>query len=476
MIKLKEIVPFKGTKKFLSKKTKNSYDYESSLKPFTFGVEFEFKIYTGDILPEKDIGHILKSITVERLYIMFEDDKRFYIMFKQFIEDRRKKLSKEFINSKKTSLSDWDSERYGPIPLGTYENSNIEKDEREKKEIEHLNDIFDVGDLITNKNIIEFYNSLPVYERIYFRKELANYDTFDFYFEKIINELKEKLRIDIRSERYNSNFWKIEKEGSGVEITSPILQNTEDNFKLLKNIAEYIKTSFPKQTDNLNFGIHVHIGMPQNFTYFDRFALYELMDEKSIEAIAPERVLHNKKFEAYNENKQIVIPQLLDKLQFEYNKENKFIIDDSDLSRFVPERQTGINIETDHDTVEFRYLGIQQIDVLQDWITYYMLITKYAQTRNTIVFEDITNKDSENYTMVLIRLPNKKIKVLLIRYKTNWYYKNGEKKLKRTRVENNPKINFSEDNLKLTKPIQYNKFKKLSPEQIGLIKNKIKNI
>lgn len=476
MIKLKEIVPFKKTKEILSKKTKNSYDYESSLKPFTFGVEFEFKVYQGDVLPEKDIAPMLKSMSDERLYLMVANDFELHTLFETFIDDKREKLSKEFIKSKKTSLSDWDAERYGPIPLGTYEDSNIEKDEREKKEIEYFNDIFHVNDLINNKNIIEFYNSLPVSKKRYFRKELANHDTFDFYIEKIINELKEKLKIDIRSERYNSNFWKIEKEGSGIEITSPILQNTENSFELLKNISEYIKTTFPKQTENLDFGIHVHIGMPHNFTYFDRFALYELMDEKSIEEIAPERVLPTGGSEAYNANKQAVQHQFLDSIQFEYNKENEFIIDDSDLSGFVPERQTGINIETDHDTVEFRYLGIKQMDVLQDWITYYMLITKLAQTRNVIVFKNISNVHSENYDIVLIRLPNEKIKVLLIKYKKNWYYKNGEKKLKRTRLENNPKINFSEGDLKLTKPIKYDKFKRLSPEQIGLIKKKIKNI
>ena len=190
--------------------------------------------------------------------------------------------------------------------------------------------------------------------------------------------------------------------------------------------------------------MHVHVGTPKNFSNFDRLALYELMDENAIADIAPERVniTYDKEddweVEPYNQNKKDAVSKIINKITKDGKQTNSFVINDKDLWQYFPERESGINITND-ETIEFRYLGINQSNQLKDWVTYYMLLLKIATTRNAIRLKNF----NPNIDIGLVRLPNKNVQIVIVR--------KGDKL----------KLNIPNMDMKTIKQVPFDKFKQV---------------
>ena len=449
MNNIHEIVPFNKKNDILSSKVGKKSKYKGRLRNLTFGVEFEFK---HGLITNDQLNYVMNKTSTFNLTRNIEVHSEIFSIYKRYFIDKKEIAQKEFIKDpNNTSLSDWeDDDKYGPLSPEYYKASHISFNQSEFNNLKRSNSNWNIIDsvyMLEREDIFAFVKYLDESELTTFKnKLLGDHDVSQLVMDFILADLQQKLGIKIKmyGADYTKNEWVLEREGIGIELTSPILKNNESSFSLLNKISEYIHSNYPEQKQNIDFGLHVHVGTPKNFSNFDRLALYELMDENAIADIAPERVniTYDKEddweVEPYNQNKKDAVSKIINKITKDGKQTNSFVINDKDLWQYFPERESGINITND-ETIEFRYLGINQSNQLKDWVTYYMLLLKIATTRNAIRLKNF----NPNIDIGLVRLPNKNVQIVIVR--------KGDKL----------KLNIPNMDMKTIKQVPFDKFKQV---------------
>jgi hypothetical protein len=161
--------------------------------------------------------------------------------------------------------------------------------------------------------------------------------------------------------------------------------------------VKWIQSNYPNQSTNTS-GLHVHIGIPNDFDIFNALVAIYLMDEKALPAI--DRSTQFIKYKTtYYDKLQILVDHIY---AHKHISKNQILTVNKDefITRYNQwfNKYYGVNILSlfSKNTIEFRYLGIQSMSVLKNWIIYYMKILKKSTelnkvTLNNLKFENIND-------------------------------------------------------------------------------------
>jgi hypothetical protein len=204
-----------------------------------------------------------------------------------------------------------------------------------------------------------------------------------------------------------------EDEARNYEVTSPIL--TTKDIPMVIDVLNVIG-GYGTASDQTS--AHVHIGIPDDFDFFDLMGLYDLMDEEKVQGAFPDR-------ENYAASKKKFLRKIFFKL-IRYYKDGD-TIDFSDIKDIGMEKHMGVNISGVSGsiakrkkgekvtsgvgkTVEFRYLSSEIFDnstgveEFLEWIDYFMMLMKLAQRRNQFTIRGVSGGGSEPESIKLTRV------------------------------------------------------------------------
>lgn len=378
--------------------------YGDDLEAFTFGIELEYSPVDSDGFNRisydwDEIRDAMRS---------FESVKDEYY---KHVENKRDELNKKW-NGR---IDDWD-DSYGPVDGDRFERYNPPPDSAFFTTDEKYHDAYDswkdqLDDVIKkHQNWISYdYNDkLDDFIKTLDPSDYLDIDAYSISYvddivkeiESAMNYIESSMKQDVKKGAGNKRFWGVGEDAEGiVEIRSKHLSQNE--FHLVELICEYVEQHETKG----NTSAHVHIGLPKDFDAFDLLALTTLVDEKAIkDTTGPGR-----SFDAWaqlrNSLHTVLYGIIMKKRGEIINK--SFFINDSDLKFSFRElgRFYGTNISSmlKHGTIEFRYLDSRiasRSDVFINWIRYFLLLPKIAQSRNKITLK----RDADS--LVAVREPN----------------------------------------------------------------------
>jgi hypothetical protein len=226
-----------------------------------------------------------------------------------------------------------------------------------------------------------------------------------------IDNLIYDVKHNIKRVMYNYSYqyedademWDVSEDAArDYEVTSPIL--TTKDIPMVKDVLEVIG-EYGETAGNTS--AHIHIGIPDDFDYFDLITLYDLVDEETLLNKQPNRQ------RAFTKLKPYFFQKIARFLNEKYKDGD--IIDVIDFKEFSHDRYMGVNIsnvsskisnfkkeekkKSYGNTVEFRYLSSEifdhsdGIDDFLEWIEYFMIIMRLAKSRNQIKFKYLIDND-----------------------------------------------------------------------------------
>jgi hypothetical protein len=413
-----EKVPF-DKRKDVTQGMKNKF---GQLKPYTFGFDVELKI-KGE---EKSSDEILE---------LLEYEYRQWSTLTRHVDDE--------VND---SWDDIDPASYFGISIPDYtdydewEENNPEPD----NESEEYDDWYDKSTEI-QQEIDEYLDTIQHYEneykeeqrqevlnRIseypeeysYFIDDIYTYVDMDGYIENVENEL----------ERGDYGGWDVTNDGdNNIELTSPILTN--EDIPTAMEVLDLFNTESGGSGDDSS-SAHIHIGVPDTFDVFDMLVLYDIVDEDKLNSIQPSREVSFTKGKKHmfktiehmlNKNKSlditnpITIP--MEKLEEIIKTGDRYmgvnltnvLKSKSSFTKNQKElKKTGKPNDSESGrTIEFRYLSseiMSDIDEFFEWIEYFQMIMKVAESRSQITFKNIYAEGDKQYTTIT-RLGEDKVRI-----------------------------------------------------------------
>ena len=262
-------------------------------------------------------------------------------------------------------------------------------------------------------------------------KEYVNSDSgeIDYEIEYVQDEIRdvvEEYKSNMDKEEYEELYGDNDLMGWGVsedevrnyEVTSPVLTTKDipmivDVLNVIGNMGEA----------NEGTSAHIHIGIPDDFDFFDLMVVYDLVDEERIQNLQPRRKL----------NYAALKTSFFRKVFYYLYRNNKDgdLVDFSDIKDLGMEKHMGVNISNVAGgiakrkkgekitgglgkTIEFRYLsseifngmnGIEDgINDFLEWIEYFMMLMKLAQRRNQFTIRGVSGGGDEPESIKLTRV------------------------------------------------------------------------
>lgn len=383
---------------------------QHSIPDGTFGVEYEYLPDTRQREPEKeDIFDALESSWRRGNNRRLEDE---YI---EWLEEQRNDAAKQWLRYGRGDINQYDT-TYGPMSVETFDEAfkepylNDYDEERYKEEI---------------KNYQEKRSEVE-YEYSYWERRDRNDYTDEFFVYLADNnwadfvevELKADTETDCteainllskhvsirRDDRYDPNMWTVGEDGPNIEIRSPILK--KENMDQIDLVSAFVD----HQITDSGTGLHIHIGVPKDFDAFDLLAMTTLVDEKQVESdLRASKVRRDLGFARLRDEVSKNLINVISRSKYggQFIK-TPFVISNSELLIMFnkADRYAGTNIKSfaKYKTVEFRYFGAHNTNVLPKWINYFLQLPAIAQKRNRIVFRS----PSTSQKLYAIRMPGGK--------------------------------------------------------------------
>lgn len=384
---------------------------QQSIPNGTFGIEYEYLPDTRNFEPDKsDILDALNSSWSRGNNQPLEDE------YNKWLDNERHDLAKKWLRYGSQDIDQYD-QSYGPMSIETFDNtihepkqSDYDSEEDYKKALSDYND---------KRSDVEYD-----YRR-WERKESYDYtdDFFDYLADndwdefveveaktdidaesnEVINSLSRQIPIK-RDDRYDPNMWTVGPDGPNMEIRSPILK--KENMDQVDLVSAFVD----HQMHDSGTGLHIHIGVPKDFDAFDLLAMTTLVDENQVETdLRASKVRRDLGFARLRDEVAKNLINVISRSKYggQFIK-TPFEISNSELLSLInmADRYAGTNIKAfnKYKTVEFRYFGAHNTNVLPKWINYFLLLPPIAQKRNRIVFRS----PSTNQKLYAIRLPGGK--------------------------------------------------------------------
>lgn len=313
---------------------------------------------------------------------------------------------------------------------------------------EEFVNIYSKNDIDYEKNEDDFINYIRMNKKRAYDKILElienrefNPDKYDNAYHQTLISYWSKKFIEIIKRNYkvyegresSGKYWAVGDDGHDSEFNLPVLEirsgilSQKDFPKLietLNSISNFVKANQECLWARGNTGLHVHVhnsntGNKNGYTdMFSRLASASYVDE---DAIWDASSSHDRSFEKYA---RLNNPQnfegygkrgVHDDIVFQLMKLNKgkqkeITVDNSYFERFmsVLSRNSGVNVTSEHPTVEYRYLSSALIETPQkviDFIKYFIDHTAQMSNKERISFENDTHR------IVLTKMPEDKIKI-----------------------------------------------------------------
>ncbi len=424
MIKFKQLfkekVPF-DKRGDVSKGLNNKFGV---LEPYTFGFDVELKI-EGELKSADEIYDILR----------YEYDK--------FLENDR--LTK-FVDDEVDELwGDVDVESYFGISIPDYSDYNDwEEDNPPPKDSEsdEGKDWLERSEDIEQQ--IDDYNSSIEHHKSEFKEEnvhnILNRISNDP--DEYLNYITPEGDVDISdnvdhvSDILDINGydgWTVEDDGdNNIELTSPILKN--DDISIAKEVLNaFIEESGGSGHDSSS--AHIHIGVPDSFDVFDMLVLYDIVDEDKLNSIQPSRDTSFTKGKSHmfrmiesslKKNKSLDIDEpiviTVEKLESIMRTGDRYmgvnltnVLNNGAFSKERDDfKKTGKRSRSiSGKSIEFRYLSSEILDDISEffeWIEYFQMIMKVAESRSQITFKNKYAEGDRQYTTIT-RVGGDKIRV-----------------------------------------------------------------
>lgn len=381
---------------------------QHSIPEGTFGVEYEYLPDTRQLEPDK-------ADILEALYSSWKNgtNRRLEQAYDEWLDEQRNDAAKQWRRYGREDIGQYDT-TYGPMSLEAFDDVFSEPQLRDYDDEERYKAALE--DYEAKRNDVDYD-----FER-WNRRD--RYDYTDEFFEYIadnnwedfveveskadseaecaeaIKQLSKVVRIK-RDDRYDPNMWTIGEDGPNIEIRSPILKR--ENMDQVDLVSSYVSNQFHES----GTGLHVHIGVPKDFDAFDLLAMTTLVDEKQVETdLRAKKVRRDLGFAKLREEVAKNLIGVITRNRYGGQTKTKpFQLNNGELLTVMnsADRYAGTNIKAfaKYKTVEFRYFGAHNTDVLPKWINYFLQLPPIAQKRNRIVLQSPLS----NQKLYAIRMP-----------------------------------------------------------------------
>jgi hypothetical protein len=398
--------------------------YFEEMPAYTFGVEFEFLPVENEIT-ENDI--------IKRLEQQFDLDEDLRKKFERWIKVRRENCFHHWHGQTIDHIDEFD-DTYGPLDRDMFieqiykpvpedfDNVAAYKKELDKWQaaLHKVMDDYDIWESdLKWSHTTEFFHytaNRPSLWQPYFSEEELRGRDEEISIRDAINFIQQLGEHVENTNSADATTWAVGPDGEKVEIRSRHMQQTTHDFGVIEQVANYAHS----QEYDPDSGMHVHVGLPQDFNVYDLLAISTLADEDSIRDEVDDRT-----FDTYNLLREHLINTVYNSLEFNA-MEKRY----GDLTKLTPaiaavptkqpyklkltydelrkilrplDRYYGTNLAAffEHGTVEFRYFGTESAKRLVKWIKYFLLLPRVAKSRNKITLVDRKNKN--NRKVVAIR-------------------------------------------------------------------------
>jgi len=387
---------------------------QHSIPEGTFGVEYEFIPDTRFVEPTQE--DILDALG---LSWNAGGNRQLKKEYDSWLENLRDKARRDWVRTRDKRVSDYD-DTYGPMSVEDFESEISEpklsdySDESEYEEaLKEYND--------TREEVLRDYERWNRRSYYYygnvdeFLQQLADNNWADFVevdtssnsenaISDVIKELSSKISIK-RDFQYDPNRWTIGMDNENIEIRSPILKREQmDQVDIVSSLVDY------QETDQ-GCGLHIHIGVPKDFDAFDLLAMTTLVDEKQVETDLRASKIRRDLW--YAKLREDIAKSIISQFSRGKTPNKPFEMTNSELLSLLNDvdRYAGTNIKAfiKYKTVEFRYFGAHNTNVLPKWINYFLMLPAIAQKRNRIVIRS----PNTNQKLYVIRMPGNKVQFQL---------------------------------------------------------------
>jgi hypothetical protein len=427
---LKEVVPFAKVSD-VEAAMLQKHGPDVVYGPGTFGVEFEL---TPDQGPdESEIADAISNSDTDTLlsYIKRRGDSR------SFEDDYYEWLEEKRTEDQRYSRRGWNDD-HGPIDLDTWLGdheepkpgdfeTNEEYDDAlskwtdEKDDVSWTHDRWARTDMsdhqeefvghLQNQGEIERYvhDVNDLYNALSY-DSVTDSDTAAPIIIEVIEEwLKQNAQRTNPHEAGTKTEWGVGMDGENVEIRTRHL--TQNDFGLVEKFMDFLSSQGYEVSGNTS--AHVHVGLPDDFDYYDLIAMVTLVDESAVKIDAGK----DRNLEKWAALRDVLFSSIL---QYFFKKfgtppgqnmpqiGKSIDLDEDQLRKFVQliaSKFMGTNIQSffERGTVEYRYLAstmVERPDVFLKWVKYFMILPAVAQKRNRVVY-----RTDGGWTMEVYRRP-----------------------------------------------------------------------
>jgi len=398
---------------------KSKMGEQHSIPDGTFGVEYEY-------VPDTQGKEVEKDDILEALNGSWRGgrNRELEAEYLSWLEEKRNDAAIQWKRYGRGDINKYD-DYYGPMSVDTF------------------NDVFSEPKLSDYSNEEEYAKELKEYKEKLsdvnysydYWERRDKYDNTDDFFEFVANNNWEdfvEVKVDVdpeascteainflnksisirRDDRYDPNMWTVGQDGPNTEIRSPILK--KENM----DQVDYVSAFIDHQITDSGTGLHIHIGVPKDFDAFDLLAMTTLVDEEQVESeLKASKVRRDLGFaKLRNEVAKNLISVISRSKYGGMFIKTPFEISNNELLTLInmADRYVGTNIKSfaKYKTVEFRYFGAHNTNVLPKWINYFLQLPPIAQKRNRIAFRS----PSTGQKLYAIRMPGGKTQFQLTEY------------------------------------------------------------
>ena len=364
---------------------------DSELDEYTFGIELEFTPSEGDY----------NTYDWDQISIDMSQDDDVLEEYREHVKSKREELNKNWNGN----IADWD-DSYGPVDPDTFNKYNPDPDRDEYANEDDYNAAYDAWRDTLDKvekeykywKDYDFYDKLSDFITLldpFDYVDMDNYETHRFDMNAIVDDAIEFIENKMnqlvnKGADSNKTHWAVGPDAENVEIRSKHLNQNE--FDLVHQICSYVEEHHTSGKTSA----HVHIGLPTDFDAFDLLALTTLVDEKAIKAtVGPDRALDSYASLRNSLHRQIYNSMILKQGE---KVDKSFFVSTANMIAAMEaiDRNHGTNVTAmmKHDTIEFRYLDsriVSKPDLFINWIKYFLILPKIAQSRNKISLVGLNN-------------------------------------------------------------------------------------
>jgi len=407
---LDEAVPFDKSAD-IQRALKSKYGVE--MQEYTFGVEFEFSPIVED-LHRHNIEDLLNGL--------YDNSGSLPEAYTDWLDDKRKDAVKDWLRRGSPDVSKYIDD-YGPMDPDTFETNINEPDSKDFSDDEEFeqalaeykekrDDVFSEHRRWENRDmngyIDEFVSDLARSGewRDHVPEDEQNIVDMDGKIQEALDFITSLGETAENGDSADSTTWAVGEDGPNVEIRSRYMTQSENDFKKISQVGDWVSD----QRTSGKTGMHIHVGLPSNFDVFDLLAMTTLVDEDAIKgAISSDRDLGQ-----YAKLRRSISNMIVNKIRDYMKKQpdaresvpGSFVLTNEQMMSILKgfDRNHGTNIAafSEHNTIEFRYLGSDLADKAVKWIEYFLLLPRIAKSRNKITLNNIYDEK-----VIATRLPGK---------------------------------------------------------------------